>query len=136
MCPRPFGSARPAIEADLDISGTLFRTGGEPLTPSRAEIVAETGSRVVCNYGIAEAGRLGLACGAPEQLDDVHLLTDKIAVVQRPTAPFQGGPEFEALWVTTLVSRRAEADARCRDRGLRRALDPPLRVRPGPGRLR
>ena len=91
-----------AIEADLDISGTLFRTGGEPLTPSRAEIVAETGSRVVCNYGIAEAGRLGLACGAPQQLDEVHLLTDKIAVVQRPTAPLQGGPEFEALWVTTL----------------------------------
>ena len=93
---------RAATQAGLDVSGTLFRTGGEPLTLGRAEIIERTSSRVVCNYGIAEAGRLGLACGDPEHLDEVHLLADKIAILQRPKVPACGGPEIDALHVTTL----------------------------------
>lgn len=93
--------ARVALDDGLEISGTLFRTGGEPLTPGRAEVVGQTGSRIVCNYGVAEAGRLGLACGDAEQLDEVHLLTDKIAIVQRPHGVSRGSP-VAALWVSTL----------------------------------
>lgn len=93
---------RAADEGGYDISGTIFRTGGEPLTPGRAQIIEQTNSRVACNYGIAEAGRLGLACGDSSLPDDVHLLADKVAVLQRPHLPVAGGPEVDALFVTTL----------------------------------
>ena len=93
---------RAASEGGHDISGTLFRTGGEPLTPGRAQIIEQTNSRVACNYGIAEAGRLGLACGDPSMPDEVHLLADKIALLQRPHVPVPGAPEVGALYVTTL----------------------------------
>ena len=93
---------RAASEGGYDISGTIFRTGGEPLTPGRAQIVEQSNSRAVCNYGIAEAGRLGLACGDASMPDDVHLLADKVAVLQQPHVPVPGGPELDALFVTTL----------------------------------
>ena len=75
-----------ARERGLDISGTLFRLGGEPLTPAKARVMAETGSAVVCHYGGGEAGRLGIACCHGAALDDVHLLLDKIALIRRPPA--------------------------------------------------
>ncbi len=93
---------RAASDGGHDISGALFRTGGEPLTPGRAQMIEQTDSQVVCNYGIAEAGRLGLACGDPSMPDEVHLLADKIAVLQRPHVPAFGGPALDALFVTTL----------------------------------
>jgi hypothetical protein len=75
-----------ARERGIDISGTLFRLGGEPLTPAKARIVAETGSKAVCHYGGGEAGRLGIACRYGSAPDDVHLLLDKIAFIRRPPA--------------------------------------------------
>ena len=87
---------------DLDIAGSLFRTGGEPLTDSRAAFIESTGSRVVVNYGIAEAGRLGMACGDPVAVDDVHLFLDKVAVLQQPKTLGSAGPQVPALYVTTL----------------------------------
>lgn len=87
---------------DLDLGGSLFRTGGEPLTASRAAFIESTGSRVVVNYGIAEAGRLGMACGDPAAVDDVHLFVDKLAILQRSRDSGPAGTRVPALYVTTL----------------------------------
>jgi hypothetical protein len=82
-----------AREHGHDISGTVLRVGGEPLTPERARICAEAGARVVPQYSMAEVGRIGVACAAPEACDDVHLLGHKIAcftvdkAVGRTTVP-------------------------------------------------
>jgi hypothetical protein len=91
-----------AEENGLDISGSVFRTGGEPLTPGRAEIFASKGCRVYCNYGISETGRLGMACGDPAEVDDVHILSDKVALLQRLKSVGANGREVGALYVTTL----------------------------------
>jgi hypothetical protein len=72
-----------AREKGFDISGTFFPGGGEPLTPAKAKIIRETGSRAHCHYSMSELGTMGLACANPIHLDEVHLLTDKIAVIQR-----------------------------------------------------
>src|SRR5215207_2914216 len=37
-----------AKEHHVDIGGTLLRMGGEPLTPAKAELIAETGCRTTC----------------------------------------------------------------------------------------
>ncbi len=73
-----------AQELGVDISDSFFRLGGEPFTPGRAQVVAAAGCRAASNYYMVElGGYLGLACASAEEFDDVHLLTDKVAVVQR-----------------------------------------------------
>jgi len=92
-----------AKEERLDISGTFFRFGGEPYTQAKAHVVAETGSRAACHYSISEIGTVGIACATPADLDDVHLLTDKIAVIQRPKSVGSGGLSVSALVYTTVL---------------------------------
>jgi hypothetical protein len=72
-----------AKDDNLDISGTIFRVGGEPLTDARAAIIESAGCKVMCHYAMGEQGRLGIGCASPNAVDDVHLLLDKIAVIQR-----------------------------------------------------
>lgn len=92
-----------AAEHGLDIGGTLFRLGGEPLTPARARVVAATGSKAVSIYGMGEIGRIGLPCAKPEAVDDVHLLIDKLAVIRR-TRRAEGAPPVPVNVYTTLVA--------------------------------
>jgi phenylacetate-coenzyme A ligase PaaK-like adenylate-forming protein len=71
-------------ELELDISGTTFSLGGEPYTEARAAILAESGCRAIVGYYISElGGTVGMRCAASDDLDEVHLLTDKLAVVAR-----------------------------------------------------
>jgi hypothetical protein len=92
---------REAKTRGFDISGTLFRLGGEPLTDAKTRLIAETGCRALCFYSITETSFVGAPCANPEAPDDVHLLTDKLAVLTRPKAvPFGS---VNALIYTTLL---------------------------------
>lgn len=92
-----------ALEQGFDISGTWFRFGGEPYTQGKAAVVARTGARAICHYSVSEVGRVGSACATPAALDDVHVLTEKLAVLQRPRR-LQGGATVQALHFTTLMA--------------------------------
>jgi hypothetical protein len=72
-----------AKDAGLDISGTFFRLGSEPYTEARARIVTEAGCTAVCHYFMSETSRVGGACAAGEAIDDMHILLDKLALIQR-----------------------------------------------------
>lgn len=85
----------------LDISGTLFRLGGEPLTEAKARIIADAGCRSICFYSITEMSLVGAPCANPEAVDDLHLLTDKLAVLLRPRNV--GAASVDALVYTTLL---------------------------------
>jgi len=91
-----------ATEHGLDIGGTVFRLGGEPLTPARAHAVAATGSRALANYSMGEVGRVGIACAAPTAIDDVHLMQDRLGLVQRARDVPLTGERVGALFFTTL----------------------------------
>lgn len=83
----------------LDLSGTLFRVGGEPFTPGKARAIRAAGGEAVGNYTMSEAGRIGIACADPAALDDYHVLTDKLAVLQ----PRRDGDRPDVLCVTALL---------------------------------
>ena len=51
---------------------------------------------------MSEVGRVGLACAAPAAVDDVHLMLDKLAVLQRPRQVPGTGESVNALFYTTL----------------------------------
>ena len=95
---RVCGAAR---ERGLDVSGTLFRLGGEPLTDATANIIAAAGCHALCFYNIGEMNLIGTPCANPDALDDVHLLTDKLGVLLRPKVV--GDTPVEALIYTTLL---------------------------------
>ncbi len=101
-----------ALEHDVDISGTFFRLGGEPYTPAKAAVIRQAGCQAATHYSTTEASHLGIACAAPEHVDDVHLLTDKFAVLQHgmPDTGTASGPAStarspgaRALLFTTLL---------------------------------
>jgi phenylacetate-coenzyme A ligase PaaK-like adenylate-forming protein len=87
----------------LDISGTVFRVGGEPYTSAKAEAIERSGSRAISYYGAVETGSIGMGCGEPSQLDDVHLLTDKLGIIQRERSVADGAARVGALVFTTLL---------------------------------
>ncbi len=87
----------------LDISGSLFRLGGEPHTAAKEQILVGVGARGVNHYSMSEVGRLGLTCGQPQALDQVHLVTDKLALIQRPPPGWRSDDAVGAFYLTTLL---------------------------------
>ena len=85
----------------IDISGTLLRMGGEPLTAPKAQLIADVGCQTTCFYSITEMSFVGAPCATPAGLDDVHLLTDKVAAIVRPKPV--GTASVDALIYTTLL---------------------------------
>jgi hypothetical protein len=95
--------ASAALEAALDIEGSLLVLGGEPLTGAKARAIAAAGVKAVCGYYMTEIGRIGITCGAPAALDDVHLADDKLALVQRARPVSADGATVGAFLLTTLL---------------------------------
>jgi hypothetical protein len=91
-----------AKEHRLDIAGTFFRLGGEPYTEAKARVIGEVGCRAACHYSMTETGRIGIACGNPAALDDVHIATEKLAVLQRDKVLDGTDVQVGALYLTTL----------------------------------
>ncbi|HLF72665.1 MAG TPA: hypothetical protein VI759_10995 [Dehalococcoidia bacterium] len=93
-----------AMEAGLDISGSTFRIGGEPLTPMRAKIIADAGVGTGPTYAMSEVGNIAYGCAnrSAVDVDDMHVFTGKVAVTLRPVA-VRGGATVRALALTTLL---------------------------------
>lgn len=90
-----------AVQANLDIAGSCFRLSAEPYTPARARLVEAAGCRAASFYAASEIGYIGLACGAPSHVDDVHVMTDKVALVQRRVGV--GAASVNAVMLTALL---------------------------------
>lgn len=98
----PVGAAlrvcRAAAEQGMNITGSQFRLTGEPLTPARTRIIQDAGCQALCTYSMTECGLMGLACANGAEPDSVHLLEDKIAVLDRP----DDDTTRQRLWLSTV----------------------------------
>jgi hypothetical protein len=92
-----------ARDARLDVTGARLRFGGEPLTEARAAVLADVGAIALARYSMAEVGVMGVACARPRAVDEVHLLSDKLAFVQHERAVGVDGRTVGALCLTTLL---------------------------------
>jgi len=90
-----------AADRGLDVAGTSFRVGGEPLSSERARRIRAAGCDAVAHYAMAEAGRLAVACRNREHVDEVHILADKVVLLARPCETIRGD-RIVGLVVTTL----------------------------------
>jgi hypothetical protein len=92
---------RASLDHGLDVSQTLFIFGGEPYTPSKAAIVESVGARAVSSYGMTEIGAVGMPCANPEEPDEAHLFTPRVAAIERPRE-LPWGANVRALYLTSL----------------------------------
>jgi phenylacetate-coenzyme A ligase PaaK-like adenylate-forming protein len=87
----------------LDLTGAVFVTIGEPLTPAKRRAIEGAGARIVVRYAVTEAGILGYGCAAPQDCDDVHVLTDDLAVILHSRPVGGDGVTVPGLLVTSLL---------------------------------
>lgn len=87
-----------------DISGSLLVLVGEPFTAAKAEVIARARCRAAAHYAMVESGLIGLACGDATMPDDVHLVGDKVATIQRHGSVGGGGSTTAMLLHTTLLA--------------------------------
>jgi hypothetical protein len=92
-----------AIENGLDIRGTHFTVGGEPLTPAKRHQIEATGASVTPRYAISEIGRLGFGCLEADANDDVHFFHDFTAVVQQQRKVEHTDIQVKTFLFTTLL---------------------------------
>jgi hypothetical protein len=92
-----------AMEAGLDIADSFLRLGGEPLTIEKARVVAEAGCKAGCHYSMSETGPIGVCCGNAKWPDEVHLLSEKMALIRRQKSLGLGAKTVEPFYLTTLL---------------------------------
>jgi hypothetical protein len=93
-----------AREHGLDISGTSFVCGGEPLTPAKAAVLSEVGARPLPAYAMQELGTISFGCADPVDIDEMHVLNDKLALIQREKRFAESGPPVQALIYTGILT--------------------------------
>jgi hypothetical protein len=92
-----------AKEHGLDLSGTVFSGGGEPMTPGKARGIRAAGASCRPGYYATETGVLGMSCGNPIEDGDQHLLPDSIALVETRREVPQSSMTVDAFRVTNLL---------------------------------
>ena len=92
-----------ATEAGLNLKGATFMIAGEPLSPAKVKGIERTGARCFPTYGMAESGRIGMGCSNPASCDDLHLLKDAFAVIQKSRQVPGSEVTVDAFNVTSLL---------------------------------
>jgi len=91
-----------ATEAGMELPGMQFTVTGESVTQTRLDAVRRTGANAVPRYGSAESGTIGYGCLKAKATDEVHLLHDRLALVQAQKEIEHQGIPAGALFVTAL----------------------------------
>ncbi|MCL6545360.1 MAG: hypothetical protein K6T61_09015 [Bryobacteraceae bacterium] len=95
--------AAAALELGLDISGTIFVTGGEALSEAKRAVLARAEAEAIATYYISEVGCIGVACRQMGPGNSVHVHEDEVAVISWPQQMPGRGAEVNALLFTTLL---------------------------------
>ena len=91
-----------AADAGQSLHGLTLVTSGEPITEIRRQQIEASGARLVALYAAADLNGLAYACATPAASDDVHVMVDRYALVQRKRAVVADGPSVESLLFTSL----------------------------------
>jgi hypothetical protein len=94
-----------ALDAGVDISGTRFLVGGEPLTAARHAAIRRAGATALSFYASTDCGLVGSSCLAPAGPDDHHFFHDLHAAIHPLVADGGAAPRSAPLLLTTLRPR-------------------------------
>ena len=94
-----------ARDAGVDISGTRFLVGGEPLTTARLATIRSAGATALSFYASTDCGLVGSSCLAPAGPDDHHFFDDLHAAIHPMVRDGEAAPRTAPLLLTTLRPR-------------------------------
>lgn len=87
----------------VDLTGTVFHSGGEPVTAGKRAAIQREGAMVGASYRTNDVGPVGLACAEHQDSDAMHLLEDSLAaILHRRIAPITE-VEVSTILFTTLM---------------------------------
>ncbi|MDR7481143.1 MAG: hypothetical protein QN183_05315 [Armatimonadota bacterium] len=92
-----------AEEAVIAMGDVVFIVGGEPLTPVKRREIEARGFRAISRFAFAEFGDCAWACPAGREADDLHVLTDRVAVRQHVRSVAPDGARVAAFLFTSLL---------------------------------
>jgi hypothetical protein len=92
-----------AKEEGLDLSGAVFSISGEPPTPAKVRAITSSGASFVSTYFFAECGAVGIGCVKPADENDLHFLSDALALIQHPRTIPGTDVKVDAFHFTTLL---------------------------------
>jgi phenylacetate-coenzyme A ligase PaaK-like adenylate-forming protein len=90
-----------AQEQGLDLTGAVFTVGGEPSTDIKIKTIEASGAKHVSQYSFTEAGAVGLPCLHKNAVDDMHFMSNHLALIQRPVTIHD--QTVDAICITTLM---------------------------------
>ena len=96
-------TAARAMGASLD--HVTFHCRSEPFSAARRRTIVESGAQTLPDYASVELPHLSYGCPTATTPDDMHLSSDRYAVVEHQRACTDGGPLVDALLFTTLSDR-------------------------------
>ena len=94
-----------ALEKDIPLAGTFFTVLGEAVTKARVDVFKKAGVQFVARYSSMEAGLMGFNCHHSSAPDDMHVIRDRVALIQAGTGQTASGLPPKSLLVTTLTTR-------------------------------
>lgn len=94
--------ASAAREMRLDLDGTVFVSGGEPMTPGKRGICEAAGMRVHPAYWVSEIGQIGHSCRHMGEGNSVHIFEDSVGVISETRLAPYGDETVNALLLTSL----------------------------------
>jgi hypothetical protein len=92
-----------AQEAGLDLGGAVFMGSAEPATPAKVRFLERAGVPFVSTYGMVEANRIASGCARPNDVDDLHLFSDALALFAYPYHVREFDLTVPAFNLTTLL---------------------------------
>jgi phenylacetate-coenzyme A ligase PaaK-like adenylate-forming protein len=92
-----------AGERNLSFEGITFFVSGEPVTRRKLDEIKSTGAEAVPYYAFVEGGIAGYGCANSDDPDDMHLLTDRFAVISHKKSLKDCDDEIDALLFTSLL---------------------------------
>jgi len=73
------------------------------MTRAKRNAIESAGATVIVRYGVSEVGILGYGCATPAGSDDLHFLSDNLALIRYPPPVGPDGIPVEGLLVTSLL---------------------------------
>ncbi len=92
-----------AIEQGMDIRGIKLFVSGEPLTEVKRQKMESAGAEVISRYSNTEIGRMGIGCNHSQSIDEVHLLHDRVAIIQRKRGIDFTDTQVDSFLLTSLL---------------------------------
>ncbi|MFC1485635.1 hypothetical protein ACFL55_01245 [Candidatus Latescibacterota bacterium] len=92
-----------AKERHISLTGAHFFVSGEPVTRTKRDEITSTGARVIPYYAFAEGGIVAYGCANPDCPDDMHILSNRAAIITHKKEPEYYHGSVNALLVTSLI---------------------------------